>query len=143
MLDLLRQLCGITDADPPQVITPKLHQQLLVAGLDPTETAPTLLHLLGITAGTEQVTMLSPEEHRARTFAILRQFSLQRSQRQPQQVAISTPLRGWALAAEGQGNVPGGGARLAKGSGWTGKGKSGERHLSLGPAAGSCGRRGA
>jgi predicted ATPase len=88
VLDLLRQLCGITDAEPPQVITAKLHQQLLEAGLAPAETAPTLLHLLGITAGTEQVTMLSPEEYRARTFAILRQFSLQCSQRQPVILAV-------------------------------------------------------
>ena len=31
---------------------------------------------------------LDPEEHRARTFAILRQFSLQRSQRQPLTLAV-------------------------------------------------------
>jgi hypothetical protein len=45
------------------------------------------------------------------------------------------------------GNVPGeqpGWLRAADGQGeGQGQGKTGERHLSLGPAAGSCGRRGA
>jgi class 3 adenylate cyclase/predicted ATPase/DNA-binding winged helix-turn-helix (wHTH) protein len=88
VLDLLRQLCGITDADSPPVVTARVRQQLLVVGLDPVETAPTLLHLLGITVETEGVTALSPEERGARTFAILRQFSLQCSQHQPLILAV-------------------------------------------------------
>jgi predicted ATPase len=88
VLDLLRQLCGITDADPPPVVIAQVHQQLGEVGLDPEEAAPYLLHLLGITTGTERVTALSPEAHRAWTFASLRQFSLQRSQRQPLILAV-------------------------------------------------------
>ena len=79
VLDLLRQLCGITDTDSSQAVAAQVRQQLQEVGLDPEEAAPYLLHLLGIAAGTERVTALSPEEHKARTFACLRQFSLQRS----------------------------------------------------------------
>ena len=88
VLDLLRQLCGITDADPPPVVIAQVRQQLGEVGLDPEEAAPYLLHLLGIMAGTERVTALSPKEYRAWTFASLRQFSLQRSQRQPLILAV-------------------------------------------------------
>jgi class 3 adenylate cyclase/DNA-binding winged helix-turn-helix (wHTH) protein/tetratricopeptide (TPR) repeat protein len=88
VLDWLRQFCGITDADSPPVVTAKLYQQVQAVGLDPEEAVPYLLHLLGITTGTERVTTLSPEEHRARTFACLRQFSLQRSRRQPLILAV-------------------------------------------------------
>jgi hypothetical protein len=35
VLDLLRQLCGITDADSPRVITAKVRQHLQESGLDP------------------------------------------------------------------------------------------------------------
>ena len=82
MLDLLRQLCGITDADRPQAVTAKLLQQLQEVGLNPEEAAPYLLHLWGLMSGTGGITAVSPEEHKARTLAILRQFSLQSSQRQ-------------------------------------------------------------
>ena len=88
VLDLLRQLCGITDADSPPVVTAQVRQQLQEVGLDPEEAAPYLLHLLGIAAGTERVSALSPEEHKARTFACLRQFSLQHSRRQPLIMAV-------------------------------------------------------
>jgi class 3 adenylate cyclase len=88
VLDLLRQLCGVTDADSLQAVTAQVRQQLEEVGLDPEEAAPYLLHLLGITAGTERVTALSPEEYKARTFVRLRQFSLLRSRRQPLIMAV-------------------------------------------------------
>jgi class 3 adenylate cyclase/DNA-binding winged helix-turn-helix (wHTH) protein/tetratricopeptide (TPR) repeat protein len=88
VLDLLRHLCGITDADSPPVVTAQVRQQLQEVGLDPEEAAPYLLHLLGIAAGTERVSALGPEEHKARTFACLRQFSLQHSRRQALILAI-------------------------------------------------------
>jgi tetratricopeptide (TPR) repeat protein len=88
VLDLLRQLCGITDADSPPVVMAQVRQQLQEVGLDSEEAAPYLLHLLGIAAGAEHVSALSPEEHKARTFACLRQFSLQHSRRQPLIMAV-------------------------------------------------------
>jgi predicted ATPase len=69
----------------------QMRQQLQEVGLDPEEAAPYLLHLLGIAAGTERVSALSPEEHKARTFACLRQFSLQHSRRQPLILAVENP----------------------------------------------------
>jgi class 3 adenylate cyclase/DNA-binding winged helix-turn-helix (wHTH) protein/tetratricopeptide (TPR) repeat protein len=88
VLDLLRQLCGITDADSSQAVAARMRQQLQEVGLDPEETAPYLCHLLGIAAGTERVTALSPEEHKTRTFAYIRQFTIQHSRRQPLIMAV-------------------------------------------------------
>jgi class 3 adenylate cyclase/tetratricopeptide (TPR) repeat protein len=88
VFDLLRQLCGIADADRPQAVTAMIRQHLQEAGLDPEEAAPYLLHLLGITAGTERFPVLSPEMYKVRTFAILRQLSLQSSQRRPLITAV-------------------------------------------------------
>jgi class 3 adenylate cyclase/tetratricopeptide (TPR) repeat protein len=88
VFDLFRQLCGITDAEPPQAVPAKIRQHLQEAGLDPEEAAPYLLHLLGLTAGTERLTTLSSQVHKVRTFAILRQLSLQSSQRRPLITAV-------------------------------------------------------
>jgi class 3 adenylate cyclase/DNA-binding winged helix-turn-helix (wHTH) protein/tetratricopeptide (TPR) repeat protein len=88
VLGLLRQLCGITDAGSSQAVAAQVRQQLQEVELDPEEAAPYLLYLLSIAAGTERLTALSPEELKARTFACLRQFSLQRSRRQPLILAV-------------------------------------------------------
>jgi class 3 adenylate cyclase/tetratricopeptide (TPR) repeat protein len=88
VFDLLRQLCGITDVESPQAITAKIQQHLQEVELDPEEAAPYLLYLLGITAGMERFTALGPQVHKVRTFAILRQLSLQSGRRQPLITAV-------------------------------------------------------
>ena len=83
LLDLLRSHCGITEADSPEHITEKVRIGLQDVALEPEEYAPYLLHLLGVPAGTEPLALLTPEAVKARTFATLRQMSLNGSQRQP------------------------------------------------------------
>ncbi len=88
VLDLLRQLCGITDRDSPDAMTAKIHAILRHIGLTPAETAPYLLHLLGLSEGTQALAVLSPETIRIRTFATLRQVSLHSSRQRPLIIAV-------------------------------------------------------
>jgi predicted ATPase len=88
VLDLLRDHCGINDTESSEVITAKVHLSLQEVGLDPVQDAPYLLHLLGVLAGSETVASLRPETVKARTFAILLQIFLRRSQQHPLILAI-------------------------------------------------------
>ena len=76
VLDILRQCCGITDADPAAVVTTKVHQALQTAGLAPEVEAPMLLLLLDIPVEPAQLAGLSPAALKARAFALLRHLSL-------------------------------------------------------------------
>jgi class 3 adenylate cyclase/tetratricopeptide (TPR) repeat protein len=77
--DLLRQLCGIAETDSPEAITTKVHAYLHTLGMAPTDAAPYLLSLLGLTANTDHLARLSPQAIRARTFAALQQVCLSSS----------------------------------------------------------------
>jgi tetratricopeptide (TPR) repeat protein len=83
VLDLLRHICGITDAESPAAITTKVRLTLQDVGMDPEAGAPLLLHLLGLPAGTEQLALHSPEALKTRTFATLQQLSLNSSHQRP------------------------------------------------------------
>jgi len=73
-LDLLRNICGIAEADTPEVAAKKLCSSLTKVGMDARQDAPLLLRLLGIEAGGEASALSSPEAVKARAFAILRQL---------------------------------------------------------------------
>ncbi len=88
VLDLLHQQCGISEADPADAIAEKVHAALQGLGMDPAETAPYLLYLLGVEHGTESVSRLSPEVIKARTFQALQQVSLASSRQRPLILAI-------------------------------------------------------
>lgn len=81
VIDIMRNNCGITDSDSPGEIAEKVSSSLREVGLIPEEWAPYLLHLLGVQEATEPLSMLSPEAIKDRTFATLRQMSLQGSRR--------------------------------------------------------------
>jgi tetratricopeptide (TPR) repeat protein len=83
LLDLLRHNCGITDTETPETLTAKVCTSLEEVGMDAAEWAPYLLHLFGVQAGTERLGVLSPEAIKARTFELIRQMSLNGSQRRP------------------------------------------------------------
>jgi predicted ATPase len=88
MLGLLRQLCGMTDADGPEAMTTKLRHYLREAGLTLDSDAPYLLTLLGLPEGTAPLAGLSPEVRKARTLAILRHVSLHSHQGRPRVIAV-------------------------------------------------------
>jgi predicted ATPase/DNA-binding winged helix-turn-helix (wHTH) protein len=88
VLDLLRHLCGITDADGPETLAAKVHGCLADAGGDLNEDAPYLLQLLGVSEDTERLATLSPQTLKTRTFATLQQLCIQRSRQQPLVLAV-------------------------------------------------------
>src|SRR6266446_1641267 len=53
IIDLLRNNCGITDADSPETIAGKVQDALHEVGLDVEASASYLLQLLGVKEGTE------------------------------------------------------------------------------------------
>jgi predicted ATPase/DNA-binding winged helix-turn-helix (wHTH) protein len=88
VLDLVRHLCGITDADGPETLAAKVHGSLGDTGGDLTDDAPYLLHLLGVSDDAERLATLGPQALKTRTFATLKQLSIQRSRRQPLVLAV-------------------------------------------------------
>jgi DNA-binding winged helix-turn-helix (wHTH) protein/tetratricopeptide (TPR) repeat protein len=88
VLGLLRQLCGMTDADGPEAVTTKLRHCLREAGMTLDADAPYLLKLLGLPEDTAPSTGLSPEVRKARTLAILRHMSLHSHQGRPRVIAV-------------------------------------------------------
>jgi len=83
VLDLLRQHCGVTDADSPEAITAKVHRSFQEVGMAPDAWAPYLLPLLGLEAGTDPLALLSPQAIKARTFETLVQMSINGSRQRP------------------------------------------------------------
>ena len=88
VLDLVREVCGITQADRRDAITAKVHQRLQEAEIVSAEAAPLVLQLLDIAVETGALTTLSASARKARTFAFLRQLFLHESQQQPCVIVI-------------------------------------------------------
>ena len=86
--DLLRQLWGLPDTAAPDVLTATIPQRLHTAGMASEEDTALLLQLLDVSGDPASLAVLSPQERRARTFALLRQLFLHASQRQPLVLAV-------------------------------------------------------
>jgi predicted ATPase len=83
VLDILRAGCGVLAEDSPATVAAKLRAGLEEVGFESTESAPYLLHLLGITEGAESVAQLPPEAIKPRAFRILREMSVRGAQHRP------------------------------------------------------------
>ena len=83
VLDLLRNNCGIVDADTPEEIADKVSAGLRHAGMDPDQDAPLLLHLLGIKALEDPALESRPEAIKGRMFDVCRQMAINGSVRRP------------------------------------------------------------
>src|SRR5262249_30822313 len=70
----------IMETDSPETIHEKVRLALQEVGIDAEESAPYLLQLLGVKAGTVTLAVLTPEAIRTRTFETLKQMSLKGSQ---------------------------------------------------------------
>jgi hypothetical protein len=88
IIDLVRQLCGITDADLPEARDAKVQCYLQAVRMAPEEGEPYVLQLLGGQDGGEPLAGLSPQVRKAQTFAILRQAILQSSHQQPLVIVV-------------------------------------------------------
>src|SRR5215813_3809120 len=83
LLDVLRHNCGISETESPATIIEKVRLAVQEVGMDPEESAPYLLQLLGVKEGTASIAVLTPEAMRTRTFDTLQQMSLKGSQQRP------------------------------------------------------------
>ena len=82
ILDIVRQNFDLLETDREETIAEKVRRGIAEVGLDPEEWGPLLLLFLGVRQGNEHVSALTPEAIKARTFEMLRQFSLAGSKRQ-------------------------------------------------------------
>jgi class 3 adenylate cyclase/predicted ATPase len=88
VIDLVRQLCGITDVDLPEVRGGKLQRYFREIGMAADAGEPYVRQLLGGQDEGAPPVGLSPQMRKAQTFAILRQTILQSSQQQPLVIAV-------------------------------------------------------
>jgi class 3 adenylate cyclase/predicted ATPase len=80
--DLLRQICGLREADTPATMTVHVSRALQQAGIAPAAEAPLLLQLLDVPVDAASLAQLSPQARKARTFHVLHQLLLCESHRQ-------------------------------------------------------------
>jgi DNA-binding NtrC family response regulator/tetratricopeptide (TPR) repeat protein len=83
VIAILRRSVRIVEGDSPASIVRKVRAALEELEMEPEEWAPYLHHLLGVKAGTERLSVLSPEAIKARTVDALRQMGLRGSRRRP------------------------------------------------------------
>jgi predicted ATPase len=86
--DLLRQLWGLSDSVPAPSITAIVQQRLCEAGVVSEAETLLLLQLLDVSVELAPMAALSPQERKARTFALLRHLVRHVSQRQPLVLAV-------------------------------------------------------
>ena len=86
--DLLRQLWGLSDSVPTPALTATVQQSLHEAGVTSEAEALMLLQLLDVPVDVTPLAALSPQEHKARSFALLRHLIRHASQRQPLVLAV-------------------------------------------------------
>jgi class 3 adenylate cyclase len=111
--DLLRQLWTLPDATPAPVVTDIVHQRLHEAGIASEAEALLLLQLLDVPVDLAPWATLSPQQRKARTFALLRHLFRHASQQQPLVLAVenlhwSDPTsEEWLVSLVGQlGDMP-------------------------------------
>ncbi|HEX4993515.1 MAG TPA: AAA family ATPase [Methylomirabilota bacterium] len=85
--DIVRALCQVSDADPPEAARIAALGMFAEIGLDATAT-PFLLGLLGVKTADDLPAGLSPEAIQARTFAAFRQAIIRASRRRPIVLAV-------------------------------------------------------
>jgi len=83
VLDLVRQLCGITEADSAAQVAEKIRTALVEAGLDLLESARQVFHLVGVEREAEWLEALEPEPTKERIFETLQQLMLARCRTGP------------------------------------------------------------
>lgn len=88
ILDLVRQLLGITRLDPVERIRQKIFEGLQQLEMTSTEWAPSLLYVLEVPDETGQLATLSPQALKRRIFETLHELFLRQSRHHPLLLAI-------------------------------------------------------
>jgi hypothetical protein len=101
VLDLIRGVCRVTEADDAVGAAEKIRQTLGRAGMDPAKLAPHLLDLLGYKDGTEGLDLVAPDAIKVGISEALRQID---AGRQPSP-ALARRDRGPALGRSGVGGA--------------------------------------
>src|SRR5438094_4483856 len=83
ILGLLRRAFGIVDGDTPDAMADKAARLMRELRIDPDDTVPYVLHLLGVKQGTARLDALSPEAIKSKPPEVLRQLVLRASHRRP------------------------------------------------------------
>jgi transcriptional regulator with AAA-type ATPase domain/tetratricopeptide (TPR) repeat protein len=86
IIDIVRRSLGVLETDPADVIAAKVQAGMQALSMDPTVSAPYLLHLLGSTEGAEAAVGRSPEAIKAikaRTMEVLRDMGIAGSRQRP------------------------------------------------------------
>jgi tetratricopeptide (TPR) repeat protein len=83
VIELVRGICGITEADTPEANREKVETALQRVGLDAAAQSPYLLHLLGMKDGTDALGDEAPEAMKSRLLEVLRQLVLRLSRTCP------------------------------------------------------------
>ena len=87
LIELLRDLCRVTETDSPDVVAARLGRRLRGLAMAPEHETPFLLQLMGLSALTERID-LDSGGLRTRTFDTLRQILLNFSRRRPVVLAV-------------------------------------------------------
>jgi class 3 adenylate cyclase/predicted ATPase len=85
---LLRQTCGLSEADGPEAIAAKVQRYLQEAGAARPDEAALLLALLDVALDAPPLAALDPQVRKARTFELLHQLMLGEGHRQPLVLAV-------------------------------------------------------
>ena len=88
VLDLIRGICHITEADDAADAGEKIRKTIEGAGMDPGRLSPFLLDLLGYKEGTEGLDQVPPDTIKVGIAEALRQVTLGSSRRQPLLVVL-------------------------------------------------------
>jgi len=88
VLDLIRAVCRITEADDATAAIEKIRHTLGQAGMEPGKVGPYLVDLLGYKDGTDGLDLVPPDTVKAGISETLRQITLGASHRQPLLVVI-------------------------------------------------------
>jgi predicted ATPase len=88
VLDLIRAVCRITEADDATAATEKIRHTLGQAGMEPGKVGPYLVDLLGYKDGTDGLDLVPPDTVKAGISEALRQITLGASHRRPLLVVI-------------------------------------------------------
>ncbi|HEY7869413.1 MAG TPA: AAA family ATPase, partial [Methylomirabilota bacterium] len=88
VLELIRGICGVTEADDAAGAGEKIRQTFEGAGMDPGKLTPYLLDLLGYKAGAEGLDLVPPDTIKVGISEALRQITLGASRSRPLLVVI-------------------------------------------------------
>ena len=88
VIEIVRELSGSLEGDPPKVVADRMRGALVSAGRDAEADLPFLLNLLGLPGGADALADVDPATMKGRTLEILRQLVLRLSMHRPIAIVV-------------------------------------------------------